>query len=219
MHQSKSNILLTISKLWILFFLVLMTSTSYAQQRIIIGAGISPIHQPIQSDFNPFQMPLSVYGGYQKGDIGIRFDYVWKGAYKKERFSFENKAIELSLYYDFRAKLKLPGIHPYVRAGVAKWSTTFTTEGYPGITAYDLKVEQDNGIGAIAAIGTTYDIGNLSIGIEGQYAKYGKAKFIAGGFEARDLVVDQMRLMVTANYSFPISSSRKSGFIVACPKF
>jgi len=164
-------------------------------------------------------MPISVYGGYQSGDIGIRLDYVWQGAYQKERFSFENNAIELSIFYDFRALLQLPGIHPYVRIGAARWTSTFTTQGYPGITAYEFKIEKYTGIGPVAALGTTYDIGNLSVGIEGQFAKYGNAQFIAGGFEPRALVVDQLRLMVTANYSFPISSNHNSGFIVACPKF
>jgi len=197
-------------------------STSLSGQ-FSVGAGYIPVHVSGQADFTAEQSPIDVFALYQRGSLGLRVDYNQTSSYVKDRFSFQQSAIEVSLQFSFRQLLDLNKIDPYVRAGVSNWSSDFTTEGYPGIQDYELKVESDAGLGAIAALGMQYYIApQVSLGIEAQYAKNGNAQFIAGGFDPQPLAVDQIRLMVVGKYTlFGSGRSGKgnSSKDVDCPRF
>lgn len=195
-------------------------SNSFAQyHQIIIGGGIAPLHKSGQSDFSPLTMPYDTYIMYQRGNIGLRVDYNWNGAYQKENFSFTNSAYEISLTYSLKEQFRLTKFNPYFRLGGSKWKTIFTTEGYPGITDYELKIEEDQGYGFVGALGITYPYRSFAFGIEAQYAKNGTSQFIAGGFDPQPLLSDQFRLMFTAQYRLPITISSSKGFAITCPKF
>lgn len=205
-----------------LFFtcLFFMPSRELSAQyrRLTVGAGVTPLHRPGQTDFTAVNMPYDIYAAFFQGNIGLRVDYNWNGSYEKERFSTTNQSIEASLQYSFRQFVRKLDIDPYARIGVAKWNTTLTTEGYPGINDYEFKIEEDSGYGVVTGIGANYIYRQFSFGIEAQFAKLGTAMFIAGGFEPQPLITDQFRLMVTAAYTFPITSDAKGG-IVYCPTF
>lgn len=195
-------------------------TTSFSQfHQIIIGGGVAPLHKSGQSDFSPLSMPYDAYIMYQRGNIGLRVDYNWKGAYQKENFSFTNSAYEVSLTYSLKEQLRFEHINPYIRIGGSKWKTIFTTEGYPGITDYELKIEEDKGYGFIGALGVSYPYKSFAFGLEAQYAKNGTSQFIAGGFDPQPLLSDQFRLMLTAQYRLPITISSSKGFSITCPKF
>jgi len=106
----------------------------FAQGLISIGAAISPLHQSVQQDFSADRMPYDAFVGIQRGPLGIRANYNWNGTYLKEGFSYTTTCIELSfLYFNDRLFENL-GLTTYARAGVSRWQTDFTTQGYPGIT-------------------------------------------------------------------------------------
>jgi len=204
--------------LMLFFITVISVSTDAQYRRLMVGGGIAPLHQPGQTDFSSVDMPYAVHAAFFQGNIGVRLDYNWHGSYEKERFSTTKTSMELSLQYSLRQKFKLSTIDPYVRLGLAKWSTVLTTEGYPGINDYEFKIEEDSGFGPVGAIGGRYMWRQASIGLEVQYAKHGTAQFIAGGFDPQPLVTDQLRLMVTAAYTFSVTSDARGG-IVYCPSF
>ena len=187
--------------------------------QLIIGGGIAPIHQSIQSDFSALNMPYDIHLQYQLGPFGIRADYSWNATYQKENFSFTTTTTELSLVYVDQKLLRPLNMLTYARVGISRWQTRFSTEGYPGITDYTLKVEEDSGFGPVGAIGILFPIKNLRLGIEGQYIRNSQAQFIAGGFDPQPLETGQVRLMVTAQYRLPITFSSPKGFSVLCPKF
>ena len=213
---------MTIRVIVSLFFIILIclpTGKLSAQyRRVTLGVGVAPLHRPGQTDFAAVYMPYDMYAAFFQGDVGIRFDYNWRGNYEKERFSTTNRSLEASLQYSFRRYVRHVNIDPHVRIGLAKWTTILTTEGYPGINDYELKIEQDGGSGVVAGVGASYLYGQYSFGIEAQFAKLGTAQFIAGGFEPQPLVADQFRLMVTAAYTFTVTSDVRGG-IVYCPIF
>jgi len=206
-----------------LLILVGILFTSSLKAQVSIGAGYIPVHASGQSDFTAEQSPIDVFAMYERGSLGIRVDYNQTSSYVKERFSFNQSGIELSLQYSLQKTFGLYNIDPYIRAGVSSWSSDFTTEGYPGIQDYELKVESDSGLGAIAAIGMQYYFTpNVALGFEAQYAKNGNAQFIAGGFDPQPLSVDQIRFMIIGKYIlFGSSGSSRgaSGKDVDCPKF
>jgi hypothetical protein len=138
----------TSSIIMIAFISLIATSIS---AQFSIGAGYIPVHASGQSDFTADQSPIDVFAMYQRGSLGLRVDYNKTSSYVKDRFSFKQSSIEVSLQYSLQKTLGLFNFDPYVRAGVANWSSDFTTEGYPGIQDYELKVESDSGLGAIAA--------------------------------------------------------------------
>lgn len=209
--------------LYILFLILssgILTMPIHAQsQQLIIGGGISPVHRSIQSDFSPIQMPYDIHFQYQRGPFGLRAGYTWNGTYQKENFSFTTQALELSFVYVDRTLLQSLGLITYARLGISKWQTQLTTEGYPGITDYTLKIEEDQGFGPLGAIGIQYPIKNLRIGIEGQYLRNSQAQFVAGGFDPQPLETGQVRVMITAQYRLPITFSSPKGYGVLCPKF
>lgn len=194
-------------------------SLSAQYQQISIGAGLSPLHQSKQNDFAPTQMPYDIFLHYQRGNMGVRVDYNWNPLYVKENFSFTHRQYELSLTYSFRELLRLRKFNPYVRAGVTKWQTEFTTEGYPGIVDYDFKIEQDKGYGMTGAVGVNYPYRQFAFGIEGQFSVNGNSQFIAGGFDPQPLSSDHYRMMVYVQYRLPITISPKHGIAVTCPTF
>lgn len=200
---------------------ILCTSSLFAQ--FSIGAGYIPVHASGQSDFTADQSPIDVFAIYQRGSLGLRLDYNQTSSYIKDRFSFKQTGIELSLQYSLQKTFGLYNFDPYVRAGVSSWGSDFTTEGYPGIQDYELKVESDSGLGAIAAIGMQYYFtSNVAFGFEAQYAKNGNAQFIAGGFDPQPLSLDQIRFMIVGKYTlFGSNESARgsSGKDVDCPKF
>ena len=193
--------------------------SSAQYQSVIIGGGVAPLHRSAQSDFTKLKMPRDIFVMYRRGDIGFRADYFWNSAYQKENFSFTYDAIELSLVYSLKQILRTEHINPYVRMGAAKWNTTFTTEGYPGINDYEFKIESDQGFGVMSALGIDYVFNDLSIGLEGQYSVNGKAHFIAGGFDPQPLDTGNFRLMILAKYSLPIKIPSSGGYAITCPKF
>lgn len=202
----------------LLAFLFISITLSQGQQRSLwVGAGISPMHTSAQSDFQAFQMPYSLLIQYQRGKMGVRLDHQWHGEYIKENFSANLKSAELSLTYDISSLLNVSNIRGEIRMGAAAWETVFTTEGYPGITDYVLKIEEDRGIGLVAGAGIYYDLSFCLLGVELQYAKHGTAQFIAGGFEPQPFLSDQIRVMVTAKYQLPIFNSW--GATIPCPQF
>jgi len=197
-----------------------LTTSAYAQ--LSIGAGYVPVHQSGQTDFASDQSPIDVFALYERGSIGIRIDFNQTSSYVKDRFSFKQSALEASLQYSLQGVLGLSRLDPYLRAGVSSWTSDFTTEGYPGIQDYELKVETDSGIGAIGALGVQYEtLTNLSFGIEAQFAMNGNAQFIAGGFDPQPLAVDQIRLMIIGKYTLFGSgaSSGRSTKAEDCYKF
>jgi len=197
-----------------------MTTSAIAQ--LSIGAGYVPVHQSGQVDFTPDQSPIDVFALYERGSLGIRVDFNQTSSYIKDRFSFKQSALEASLQYSLQRVLGLNRIDPYLRAGVSSWTSDFTTDGYPGIQDYELKVETDSGIGAIASVGIQYAARpNISFGIEAQYAMNGDAQFIAGGFDPQPLAVDQVRLMIIGKYTLFTSrgSSSLSTKDAECYKF
>ena len=196
-----------------------LDSINAQSHQLLIGGGISPIHKSIQSDFLSSQMPYNVHLQYQRGAIGLRAGYSWNGLYQKENFSFTTKTTELSLVYVDNKILRSLNLIGYARIGISKWQTQFTTEGYPGISDYTLKVEEDQGYGPLGGIGFQYPIKGFRIGIEGQYLRNGQAQFIAGGFDPQPLETGQIRLMITAQYRLPITFSSPKGYGVLCPKF
>ncbi len=187
------------------------------QQSIWVGGGIAPIHTSAQSDFQSFKMPYDLFAQYQRRNIGVRLDHQWHGEYIKENFSANIKSLELSLTYNISSLLKSSNLRGELRIGAAAWETTFTTEGYPGITDYVLKIEDDRGIGVVGAAGLFYDLSFCLLGVELQYAKHGTAQFIAGGFEPQPFLSDQIRVMLTAKYQLPIFNSW--GATIPCPQF
>ncbi len=211
----------TIVKRILLILIVLWSSPELIgqYQQIYIGAGLSPVHRSVQSDFSPSLMPYDIFVMYQRDNYGVRLDYNWNPLYIKENFSFTHDQIELSLTYSVSTLLGLSKVNPYVRAGATKWRTDFTTEGYPGIVDYQFKVEQDQGYGVIGAIGASYPYRQFAFGIEGQFSKNGNSQFIAGGFESRPLSSDHYRLMVYAQYKLPIHLKSKNGVRIDCPSF
>lgn len=204
----------------ILFAIAMSCShTSIAQYRSIgIGGAVSPLHQSRQSDFAQEGLTYNVNASIRQGNLGLRVDHLWRSNYRKENFSFSTKDIELSIFYSLKSLFNMPRVNPYIRIGVAKWSTSFTTEGYPGIVDYELKVEKDSGFGAIASIGAQYLISNVAIGLEVDYSKRGSGQFIAGGFDPQPLALDEVRLKLTATYYFHLGA-RKSFSSVLCPNF
>lgn len=200
---------------------ILFMATLSAQ--FSIGAGYIPVHASGQSDFASDQSPIDVFAIYDRGGLGLRVDYHQTSSYVKDRFSFKQSGVELSLQYSLQNTLGLNNIDSYLRAGLSSWSSEFTTQGYPGIQDYELKVESDTGLGAIAAIGMQYYVtSNVALGVEAQYAKNGNAQFVAGGFDPQPLSVDQIRFMVFGRYTLfgsNGSSRGPSGKDVDCPKF
>lgn len=213
-HQKRFKLLILLS------IVCASYSTSFGQfHQIIIGGGVAPLHKSGQSDFAILKMPYDTYIMYQRGNLGLRIDYNWNSTYQKENFSFTTNAYEVSLTYSLKEQFRLTKLNPYVRLGGSKWKTVFTTEGYPGITDYELKIEEDQGYGLVGALGITYPYKSFAFGIEAQYAKNGTSQFIAGGFDPQPLLSDQFRLMFTAQYRLPITISSSKGFAITCPKF
>lgn len=207
-------------KLCLITLSLIVIAISSVKAQISIGAGLIPVHASAQSDFTADQSPIDVFALYQRGSIGLRVDYHQTSSYIKDRFSFKQSGIEVSLQYGLQQLLNLNRLDPYLRLGAANWQSDFTTEGYPGIQDYELKVESDKGFGFIAAAGIQYDITpSIAIGLEGQYAKNGNAQFIAGGFDPQPLLVDQIRMMVSIQYMLMAGGSGKTGNDVNCPKF
>ena len=206
---------------WILVIaLVMFHNNMWGQfQQLYVGGGISPLHKSAQSDFQNLSRPYDVFLGYQRGNLGIRADYRWNGQYQKENFSFALRSYELSLTYSLKELLRQAKLDPYMRIGASKWRNDFTTEGYPGITDYELKIETHKGYGVIAAIGASYPVRNFAFGIEAQYSKNGNAQFIAGGFEPQNLLSDQMMLTAFARYRLPFRISSSGGIDIECPSF
>lgn len=203
-----------------LFSLMLLNNCATAQSGSIdIGGGIAPLHYAAQSDFSPAQHPYDVFIMYNLRKVGLRLDYTWHSQYRKENFSFTNQTLELSVVYSLRELLQTKRIDPFIRGGITRWRTDFTTEGYPGITDYVLKVETGQGYGAILSGGANYPYKNFAFGMELQYARLGTSGFIAGGFEPQPLLSDHLRVMITAQYRLPITFSSPRGQAVACPTF
>lgn len=183
-----------------------------ASAQLSIGLGYVPVHQSGQVDFTADQSPVDVFALYERGSLGLRVDYNRTSSYAKDRFSFTQSALEVSLQYSLQRVLGLTKLDPYLRAGVSNWSSDFTTEGYPGIQDYELKIESDKGLGAIAALGIQYSaIPNLSFGLEAQYAMNGNAQFIAGGFDPQPLAIDQIRLMLVGKYTLFAPGAKSAG--------
>lgn len=190
-----------------------------AQYRAVsIGGAVSPVHMSKQSDFTPDGISYSIFSSYRQGNFSLRADYLWSSNYRKENFSFSTQDYELSLVYSLRTLLNTPNINPYVRLGAVRWQTNFTTEGYPGITDYQLKVEEYTGYGAVGSIGAQYLISNIALGLEVDYTMRGSAQFIAGGFDPQPLAQDELRVKLTASYSFPLRPGQSFASIL-CPKF
>ena len=202
------------------FFMLGMNNSLCGQyQQVIIGAGVAPLHYSGQSDFKSNSIARDAFIQFQQGNLGLRFDYAWEGFYVKENFSVDISHIEGSLVYNLKEALKLTSFNPYVRIGVTKWKNDFTTEGYPGITDYELKIEQDKGFGISAGAGISYPVSSIALGIEAHYSKNGTSQFIAGGFEPRPFLSDQFRFLITVQYSIPIRLHSPRGFSIVCPKF
>lgn len=206
----------------IILFMLFMTGWSYINaqsKQLYVGAGLAPIHYSGQADFNPFKMPMEGFIGYKQNSLGLRLNYNWQAAYQKDRFSFSNSYFSTTITYNLSTLMGLTIISPYLRAGFSSWKTEFTTEGYPGIEDYELKIEQDKGIGIISAIGITYPIRDYALGLEFQYAKNGNSQFIAGGFEPQNLLSDNMSVMLIAQYNFILNKNSIYGQVASCPKF
>ena len=171
-----------------------------------------------QSDFTPEGVSYNIFSSYRQGNFSLRADYLWSSNYRKENFSFSTQDYELSLVYSLRTLFNTSNINPYVRLGAVRWQTNFTTEGYPGITDYQLKVEEYTGYGAIGSIGAQYLISNIALGLEVDYTMRGSAQFIAGGFDPQPLAQDELRVKLTASYSFPLRPGQSFASIL-CPKF
>ena len=201
------------------FALIISTETLSAQYRAVsIGGAFSPIHMSKQSDFTPEGLSYSIFSSYRQGNFSLRADYLWSSNYKKENFSFSTRDYELSIVYSLRSLFNTADINPYVRLGAVRWQTYFTTEGYPGIADYQLKVEQYTGYGAVGSIGVQYLISNIAVGLESDYTIRGSAQFIAGGFDPRPLAQDELRVKLTASYAFPLRPGQSFASIL-CPKF
>lgn len=199
---------------------VLIFVSHIVSAQLSIGAGVVPLHASGQSDFKAQQSPIDVFALYEKGNLGIRMDYHQTSSYNKDRFSFTQSAFEVSIQYSLQRLLNIYNYEPYLRLGATQWSSDFTTEGYPGIQDYELKIENDSGYGIIAAAGVVYHLSSsIGFGLEGQYALNGNAQFIAGGFDPSPLAVDQARLMASIQYTFPGTTSKSSKQKANCPKF
>lgn len=95
-------------------------------------------------------------------------------------------------------------MNPYVRLVAMRWKTNFTTVGYPGITDYQLKVEEYTRNVTVSSIGAQYLIFNIVLALELDYNLRGFAQIIAGGFDPQALAQDELRVKLTASYSFPL---------------
>lgn len=210
---------LLIKLIGVFSIIVLSTTTSSAQFRAVsLGGAVSPLHMSKQSDFASEGISYNLFAAYRQGNLALRADYLWSSNYRKENFSFSTRDYELSLVYSLRSLFNTPKINPYVRLGAARWQTNFTTEGYPGITDYELKVEEYSGYGAVGSVGAQYLISNIAIGLEVDYAYRGSAQFIAGGFDPQPLAQDELRLKLTATYTIPLRPGQSFASIL-CPKF
>lgn len=206
-------------RLLLLGVYVCVSSIGFGQYRsIYVGGGATPLHWSGQSDFGTKGLAYQVHAGYRQGFWGARMDYTWGATYAKDRFSQTTRTIELSGTYILRQML-FDRVQMYGRAGIAGWSTDFTTEGYPGVRDYELKIENAKGVGPLVAAGLRYELSPIIVSVEGQYKRLGTADFLAGGFEARPLSVDQFNIAVHITYPLPFTVAASLGEPTKCPTF
>lgn len=196
--------------------LVFVEFQCFGQNRtLIIGAGISPVHRTVQNDFKNFSPPIRGFIGYKLGHVVFEFSYNENAGYAKDRFSFTHKGPSFSLAYFVKKRLETSKINPYIRLGLNYKNTLFTTEGYPGITGYEHKIEKDKSLGLELAAGAKYPLHKLIFGIEALYAKNSPSNFLAGGFSPQPINSDHF--LIEINLAIPINLSSHRRLSTACP--
>jgi hypothetical protein len=195
--------------------LVLCTGFAIHSQGILAGMGIAPIHRSTQTDFTPRGFGAEIFSVYQRGPLGIRIGYSLPAKYQKDNFSHTQTSINSSLVY-FPYIQPIKPLMPFVHIGVGYWLAKLTTEGYPTITDYELKVEKDSGPGVVAGLGVFLPIRQWRLGLEARFHQNEKAQFLAGGFEPQPLAVSQVQLSFTLAYAFSVGQVEPT---IACPDF
>lgn len=199
------------------FFLLLSIATSGSAQRqaLFLGVGASPLHGSIQNDFSNRSLPIRGFLTYKLGHVALEASYEENSGYEKDRFSFTNSTPSLSLLFFTKKKLQEKQLYPYLKTGINYKTTSFTTEGYPGITGYELKIEKDQSIGLGVGAGTKYLVNNFLLGIEAHFSKNQEAQFLAGGFTPQNLNTDHFTFEL--NIAIPIKTIGKRASLTACP--
>lgn len=201
----------------ILFLVFASFSLSVIAQSkaLFIGIGASPLHGSIQSDFTNMSVPVRGFLAYKLGHVALEASYEENSGYDKDRFSFTNITPALSLLFFAKKNLQEKHFYPYLKTGINYKTTSFTTEGYPGITGYELKVEKDQSIGFGLGAGAKYLINKFLLGVETHYSKNQAAQFLAGGFTPQNLNTDHFTFEL--NITIPIKTIGKRASLTACP--
>ncbi|WP_304236436.1 hypothetical protein [Jiulongibacter sediminis] len=207
------------TRLLITALLISLLGVSEAQAqswRPFVGAGISPLHFSAQNDFSPKWTPYMLQASLRKRKNSLHLNFHNGGRYQKEEFSFTHTIYELAYTFHPMGKISDGQLSPYVGLAANYLQTRFTTQGYPGITAYGLKIEKDNSFGGSLLAGVEYPLGNILAGLQARYNKNSKAQFIAGGFSPQNLITDRFSVMITAAIPLNIKTKYAQN---ACPEF
>lgn len=203
---------------YIFVLLLLIAPTLYSQgqeAQLLIGGGIAPIHRTLQSDFSNKDIPLRAFLECKVTKVAVQVAFFQNAAYIKDNFSFKHSGPSLSLLYYFKNSFSSKSLVPYLRIGGNYKTTRFTTEGYPGISSYEFKIETDNSIGMDAAAGFKYPLGKFFMGLELIYSKNSNSNFIAGGFTPQALNADHY--LAEISFSIPIKIAGKKRLATSCP--
>lgn len=181
-----------------------------------IGAGLNPLHFSAQNDFKSKGIPVSLFINSRKRNSQISLGFTSQGRYQKDEFSFTHQILNLSFSQFLINRNSQNIVFPYVGVGANILQTKFTTQGYPGITAYTLKVERDKGVGGSIFAGIEAPIGKVLLNLQVRYDQNQNAQFIAGGFAMQKLYTSRTSLLVGAAIPLNIKSKHAQN---ACPEF
>ena len=183
-----------------------------------LGGGISPYHDSGQSDFTPSERPLKFIAMATYGKLGLHLGLHGSGVYTKENFTHRLNSWDSGIAF-FPIPESLAGNFDfYIYSGITRWDGSLTTQGYPGINDYELKIENDSNWGVHAGIGLGYHISSFTIGTEVQLDKNSPAQYIAGGFVPQPISSDLFRVSVVATYRLKLTD-RPSFTDIICPSF
>lgn len=180
------------------------------------GLGLGVLSLPGQNDFKTKTPVYMLQLAARRSRIGIQVNYHTGGRYQKNEFSFRLNSCELAFTFHPMGKPVSHRINPYLGIAGSFVISKFTTEGYPGITDYMLKIEKDKGPGVSLLAGAEFPVGRILTGLQLRYDKNAKAQFIAGGFSPQDLITDRFNLLITAAIPLHIKTRGSQN---ACPEF
>lgn len=193
---------------------------TFAQSpRLYVNAGFSPLHKTAQNDFSsrkiPYQLGLKTIKRHLVADL----DYQRGGIYQKENFSFKSSYIALGISYLLKPAMRPANINPFAGFAISYNYHQFTTEGYPGISSYEYKIEKDAGPGVSALLGFYYPLNNLILGLNSEFSKGSKASFLAGGFSEQELITDRFKLNITAAIPLNFITKKLRNAQLDCPEY